>query len=96
MTPSPINPIALHVDDTMPERHFSKIFHRDHPGREIATFTDPVTHRDDAEAFIALTMAHAAVSAPSNWSPDRLFAPMLSQTALQGYQTKGTETRLAT
>lgn len=86
MTPSPINPIALHVDDTMPTRHFSKVFHRDHPGREIATFTDPETHRADAEAFIALSRA----ADPANWPPARLFAPMLGGMVSQGYETCGT------
>ncbi len=74
MKPSPIRHIAAHFDTTMPERHYSKVFHRDHPGREIATFCDRDTHIADAEAFIDMSLQRdrymAAIAKEIDHIPD--------------------------
>ena len=50
---TPVHPQASHTDGASPPRHYSVVFHRDHPGREVARFVDPENHRNDAGAFIA-------------------------------------------
>lgn len=48
-----LHPRASSCDGTHPPRHYSVVFHRDHPGVEVARFTEADNHRADAALFIA-------------------------------------------
>jgi hypothetical protein len=66
-TPQPAAPVpqvyerAAHVDTTLAE-HYSIVFDKFAPGREIARFVDEHHHRRDAEFFIAACVRQAQVA----------------------------------